>query len=135
MPSASKRRAADIDPNVRVRIERGGAVAAADFIDMMRERFDLIRAMDARLADLDALVMPTTQIVAPTIAEVADPQVFGRRNAALLRNTAMINFFDLCAISLPLVGALPCGLMLVARNGHDHRLLRIAAAAEELFRA
>ena len=47
----------------------------------------------------------------------------------------MINFFDLCAISLPLVGALPCGLMLVARNGHDHRLLRIAAAAEELFRA
>jgi aspartyl-tRNA(Asn)/glutamyl-tRNA(Gln) amidotransferase subunit A len=130
-----KRRAADIDPNVRVRIERGGAVAAADFIDMMRERFDLIRAMDARLADLDALVMPTTQIVAPTIAEVADPQVFGRRNAALLRNTAMINFFDLCAISLPLVGALPCGLMLVARNGHDRRLLRIAAAAEELFRA
>jgi aspartyl-tRNA(Asn)/glutamyl-tRNA(Gln) amidotransferase subunit A len=130
-----KRRAADIDPNVRVRIERGGAVAAADFIDMMRERFDLIRAMDARLADLDALVMPTTQIVAPTIAEVADPQVFGRRNAALLRNTAMINFFDLCAISLPLVGALPCGLMLVARNGDDHRLLRIAAAAEELFRA
>jgi aspartyl-tRNA(Asn)/glutamyl-tRNA(Gln) amidotransferase subunit A len=130
-----QRRAADIDPNVRVRIERGCAVAAADYIDMMRERAGLVRAMDARLADLDALVMPTTQIAAPTIAEVADPQTFGRRNAALLRNTAVINFFDLCAISLPLVGALPCGLMLVARNGHDHRLLRIAAAAEELFLA
>jgi aspartyl-tRNA(Asn)/glutamyl-tRNA(Gln) amidotransferase subunit A len=129
------RRAADIDLNVRVRIERGCAVSASDYIDMLRERAALVQAMDARLADIDALVMPTTQIVAPTIAEVADPQVFGRRNAALLRNTAIINFFDLCAITLPLVGALPCGLMLVGRNGHDHRLLRIAAAAEDLFRA
>jgi aspartyl-tRNA(Asn)/glutamyl-tRNA(Gln) amidotransferase subunit A len=28
---------------------------------------------------------------------------------------------------------LPVGLMLVARNGHDRRLLRIAAAVERLF--
>ena len=84
---------------------------------------------------LDALVMPTTPIVAPTIAEVADPQVFAARNAAVLRNTAIINFFDLCAISLPLEAALPVGLMLVARNGHDRRLLRIAAAAAQLFGA
>jgi aspartyl-tRNA(Asn)/glutamyl-tRNA(Gln) amidotransferase subunit A len=130
-----KRRAADIDPNVRVRIERGCAIPAADYVDMMQERARLVRAMDARLSDLDVLVMPTTQIVAPTIAEVAAPDVFGRRNAALLRNPAIVNFFDLTAISLPLAGALPVGLMLVARNGEDHRLLRIAAAVEDLFRA
>ncbi len=97
-----RRRAADIDPNVRVRIERGCAVSAADYVDMVRERSRLVRAMDARLAALDVLVMPTTSIVAPTIAEVADPKVFAARNAALLRNTAIVNFFDLCAISLPL---------------------------------
>ena len=32
------RRGADIDPNVRVRIERGGVINAADYIDMLRER-------------------------------------------------------------------------------------------------
>ena len=84
------------------RIERGCAVSAADYVDMVRDRARLVRAMDARLAALDVLVMPTTAIVAPTIAEVADPKVFAARNMALLRNTNIINFFDLCAISLPL---------------------------------
>jgi Asp-tRNAAsn/Glu-tRNAGln amidotransferase A subunit and related amidases len=89
--------------------------------------------MDQRLATLDALVMPTSSIVAPTIAEVADPKVYAARNAALLRNTSIGNFFDLCAVSLPLAASLPVGLMLVARNGDDRRLLRIAAAVADLF--
>jgi aspartyl-tRNA(Asn)/glutamyl-tRNA(Gln) amidotransferase subunit A len=127
------RRAADIDPNVRARIERGCATSAADYADMVRQRERLVQAMDARLATLDALLMPTTSIVAPTIAEVADSKTFAARNAAVLRNTAIINFFDLCAISLPLQAKLPIGLMLIARNGHDHRLLRIAAATAQLF--
>jgi aspartyl-tRNA(Asn)/glutamyl-tRNA(Gln) amidotransferase subunit A len=127
------RRAADIDPNVRARIERGCATSPEDYADMVRQRGRLVQAMDARLATLDALLMPTTSIVAPTIVEVADPKIFAARNAAVLRNTAIINFFDLCAISLPLKAALPVGLMLTARNGHDHRLLRIAAATAQLF--
>jgi aspartyl-tRNA(Asn)/glutamyl-tRNA(Gln) amidotransferase subunit A len=45
----------------------------------------------------------------------------------------MVNFFDLCAISLPLTASLPVGLMLVARNGKDHRLLRIADAVARVF--
>jgi aspartyl-tRNA(Asn)/glutamyl-tRNA(Gln) amidotransferase subunit A len=129
------RRPHDIDPNVRLRIERGCAVTAADYVDMVRERGRLVRAMDDWLAGLDVLVMPTTAIVAPTIAEVADEKVFSARNAALLRNTAIANFFDLCAISLPLRAKLPVGFMLIARNGWDRRLLRIAAAAARLFGA
>jgi aspartyl-tRNA(Asn)/glutamyl-tRNA(Gln) amidotransferase subunit A len=133
-----RRRAADIDPNVLARIERGCAVSAADYVDMMRDRARLVQEMDARLVGLDALIMPTTSIVAPTIAEVADTKVFAARNAALLRNTAIVNFFDLCAITLPLAvdrNTLPVGLMLVARNGHDRRLLDIAAAVEQLLGA
>jgi aspartyl-tRNA(Asn)/glutamyl-tRNA(Gln) amidotransferase subunit A len=129
------RRAADIDPNVRVRIERGCAVSKADYAAMLQERSRLVRAMDARLGALDALVMPTASIVAPTIAEVADPKVFAARNAAVIRNTAIVNFFDLCAISLPLPAKLPVGLMLVARNGADRRLLCMAAAVAQLFGA
>jgi aspartyl-tRNA(Asn)/glutamyl-tRNA(Gln) amidotransferase subunit A len=128
--------AADFDPNVRARILRGEKVSAADYVDMVRERAHLVRAMDARLADLDVLVLPTTPIVAPTIAEVASPETFNVRNMLLLRNTSIINFFDLTAISLPLPrNGLPVGLMLVARNGQDHRLFRIAAAVERLFAA
>ena len=127
------RRAGDIDPNVRVRIERGCAVTAADYINMLYARERLVRAMDARLAALDALIMPTTGIVAPTIAEVADPEVFAARNAMLLRNTSIGNFFDLCGISLPQPAPLPVGLMLLSRNGRDHALLRIAAAVESLL--
>jgi aspartyl-tRNA(Asn)/glutamyl-tRNA(Gln) amidotransferase subunit A len=128
-----QRRAADIDPNIRARIERGCAVSAADYINMLYARERLVRAMDHRLAGLDALIMPTTGIVAPTIAEVTEPQVFAARNTMLLRNTSIGNFFDLTGISLPLPAPLPVGLMLLGRNGSDHTLLRIAAAVETLF--
>ncbi len=129
-----KRRGDEIDQLIRARIERGGTIMAADYIEMTQDRLRLIRAMDARMAGLDALILPTTPIVAPKIAEVATLETFGPKNGLLLRNTSMINFFDLCAISLPLPAAgLPVGLMLVARNGQDDRLFRIAAAVERLF--
>jgi aspartyl-tRNA(Asn)/glutamyl-tRNA(Gln) amidotransferase subunit A len=128
-----KRRAADIDPNIRARIERGCAMSAADYIGMLYARERLVLAMDRRLAGLDALIMPTAGIVAPTIAEVADPEIFAARNSMLLRNTSIGNFFDLTGISLPLPAPLPVGLMLLSRNGHDHALLRIAASVEKLF--
>jgi len=128
-------RAADYDPNVLTRILQGRDVSAAEYIAMQRERATLVRAMDARLADLDALILPTTPTVAPTIAEVSTPETFAPKNALGLRNTALINFFDLCAISLPLPGPgeLPVGLMVVGRNGQDRKLFRIAAAIEQLF--
>ncbi len=131
------RRADAIDPNVRARLERARNIGAADYIDMVRQRARLIRAMDARLSDLDVLAMPTTPIVAPTLQEVAPADDFARKNAMLLRNTVIANFFDLCAISIPMPrdGALPTGLMLIAPNGQDHRLFRIAAAVERLFTA
>jgi len=128
-------RGADYDPFVRGRIERGRDIPAADYIALIRERAAMVRAMDARLADLDALVLPTVAIVAPTIAECRDAETALARNQLLLRNTSIANFFDLCAVSLPLPrgDGLPVGLMLVARNGQDRRLLRMAAAVERLF--
>jgi aspartyl-tRNA(Asn)/glutamyl-tRNA(Gln) amidotransferase subunit A len=130
-----KRRGGDVDQNIRARIERGGTVSAADYVDMAHERARLIRAMDARMAGLDALILPTTPIVAPRLDEVATPESFGQKNMLLLRNTSMMNFFDLCAISLPLPRGqgLSAGLMVVARNGQDDHLFRIAAAVERLF--
>ena len=128
-------RAADYDPFVRFRIESGRAVSAAHYAKMLDERNRLVRAMDARMSDFDALVLPTTPIVAPTIVEVSTLEGFNARNRLLLRNTAIANFFDLCAISLPLprAGGLPTGLMLIARRGQDRQLFRIASAVERLI--
>jgi len=126
----------DIDPILALRLERAKSVTAADYQDMLRERARLVKAMDVRLSDLDVLAMPAVPIVAPLLAEVATAEGFARKNAMVLRNTSFGNFFDLTAITLPMPGGgLPCGLMLMARNGHDHRLLRIAAAVERLFNA
>lgn len=128
------RRGGDIDPNVRTRLERARTIGAADYIWMVNERDKLIRMMDEWLADTDVLVMPTCPVVAPTLAEVAAPEEFARRNAMTLRNTSVWNFFDCCAISLPLPrDGLPVGLMLVARNGHDRELFAIATAVEQVF--
>jgi aspartyl-tRNA(Asn)/glutamyl-tRNA(Gln) amidotransferase subunit A len=131
------RRADAIDPNIRARLERARNISAADYIDTVRARARLIERMDARLADLDVLALPTTPVVAPTLDEVAAPDDFARKNAMVLRNTVIANFFDLCAISVPMPGkgGLPTGIMLVARNGLDRRLFRIAAALERLFSA
>jgi aspartyl-tRNA(Asn)/glutamyl-tRNA(Gln) amidotransferase subunit A len=129
------RSGAAVDPVIRARIERGAGMTAAEYIELSRVRQRLVRAMDARLTALDALALPTTAIAAPTMAEVATPEGFGRRNALLLRNTALVNFFDLCAISLPQPprAGLSTGLMLVGRNGCDRRLFSIAAAVERLL--
>ncbi len=129
-----KSRGQDIDPNVRMRIERGSTITPAVYAEMIAERGRLVRAMDERMASLDALVMPTTAICAPNMSEVATAETFSHKNMLLLRNPALVNFFDLCAISLPIPGTvLPVGLMLVARNGHDRKLFSIAAAVEQLF--
>lgn len=127
-------RGADYDPIVRARMLSAAAITPEDHAVMLAERRRLIAAMDARLAGLDALILPTVPILAPSIAEVAGPARFADRNRLLLRNTAIANFFDLCAISLPVRDSdLPCGLMLVARNGQDRRLLEIAAAVEQML--
>jgi aspartyl-tRNA(Asn)/glutamyl-tRNA(Gln) amidotransferase subunit A len=101
---------------------------------MLDTRARLASAMDELLAGFDALVLPTTPIVAPTIAEVSTDETFRRKNRLLLRNTEIANFFDLCAISLPMRGAgLPAGFMLFARRGEDRRLFRIAAGIERML--
>jgi aspartyl-tRNA(Asn)/glutamyl-tRNA(Gln) amidotransferase subunit A len=129
-----KSRGQDIDPNVRMRIERGSTITPAVYAEMIAVRGRLVRAMDERIAGLDALVMPTTAICAPKMPEVATAEAFSHKNMLLLRNPALVNFFDLCAISLPIPSAtLPVGMMLVACNGHDRMLFSIAAAVEQLF--
>jgi aspartyl-tRNA(Asn)/glutamyl-tRNA(Gln) amidotransferase subunit A len=124
----------EMDPFIRARIEMGKAVSPSDYQEMLEARARLAAAMDSLLAGFDALVLPTTPIVAPTMAEISSVEAFRRANRLLLRNTEIANFFDLCAISLPMPGeGLPAGFMLFGRRGADRKLFRIAAAVEKLL--
>jgi aspartyl-tRNA(Asn)/glutamyl-tRNA(Gln) amidotransferase subunit A len=121
-----------IDAKVSVRIEKGKSASAVDYIEIMRARADLIARADARTAPFDAVIMPTTPIVAPKIAEVEKPEDYFRFNPILLRNCALVNFLDRCAASLPIHedGELPVGLQVMGEHGRDRRTLAIALAVE-----
>lgn len=122
----------EYDPNVFFRLEVGGRMSAADYVNA-RWGWDRLAAEANRLSqDLDALVWPTCPIVAPRIEGLEDPKAFGRANSLLLRNARIVNVFDRCAISLPMHerGSLPTGLMLVGETMGDADLLAVAKAVE-----
>lgn len=124
-----------VDPHVSGPLSRALAVPASVYIRTIRRRGELAAAMAERLASIDVLALPTVPIVAPSIATMAsDEALRNKAEGLLLRNTQVANQFDLCAISLPMPGMTPpAGLMLLARNGQDHHLLRIAAEVERLL--
>jgi aspartyl-tRNA(Asn)/glutamyl-tRNA(Gln) amidotransferase subunit A len=120
------------DPNVFARIEVAGAMAAADYLDLLAAREAMIGEANLRCRPFDALLAPTCAVLAPRIDAVSDPAAFARLNQLTLRNPAVVNFLNRCAISLPMAcaGPLPAGLMLIGSTLDDARLLAIAAAAE-----
>ena len=82
------------------------------------------------------MLSPTVPITAPTIASVAPGEErdaeFFRVNALLLRNPAVVNVLDGCAVSIPCPtkGGLPVGLMLWHGAMHDDAVLAVALQAE-----
>ena len=124
------------DPWVRDRFSAGQSQTAEDYIRTVEARAKM-RALVARKTDaFDALILPTVQIVAPTLESLADPAKSAATNLLCLRNTAVGNFLDLPAISIPChgEGALPVGAMLMGRTGGDRRLLSIARGLEGTIR-
>jgi aspartyl-tRNA(Asn)/glutamyl-tRNA(Gln) amidotransferase subunit A len=122
----------EYDPRVRTRIMRGAEQDAADYIDLIERRAAAIPAYDAATSDYDAVIMPTTAIIAPRIDEVAKDDDYTRINLLILRNPMMFNILDCCSISIPMnrTGDVPTGLMVVGRSGTDRRTLAISKALE-----
>jgi aspartyl-tRNA(Asn)/glutamyl-tRNA(Gln) amidotransferase subunit A len=130
-----ERRGQDYDPRIRTRIARGREMTAAEYIRMVNERADFIRRFDAETQAFDALIMPTVPLTAPPMAAFARDEDYFRLNTRLLRNTAIINFLDRCALTVPIEtpGTAPVGLMVVGRHGEDRRLLAIGGGIETLL--
>ena len=124
---------ADYDPRVALRILRGRAMTAFDYIDLLAARADWISRMQMRLDGFDAVLSPTAPMVAAPIASVLnDDTEFFRVNTLLLRNTSVVNMLDGCAITLPCQqpDELPVGLMLWHAALHDDTVLNAALQIE-----
>ena len=128
------------DPRVAHRIQRGAAIKAFEYLDLVKARGDWIARVGQALRGYDAVLSPTVPLVAPPIADVApgaerDGEFF-RVNALMLRNTSVVNMLDGCAISIPCHqdGELPVGLMIWQGPMRDDTVLNIALQAEALLR-
>jgi aspartyl-tRNA(Asn)/glutamyl-tRNA(Gln) amidotransferase subunit A len=116
-----------IDEAVRPRLRPGRDMPARDYLLALREREQAKREFAAALAEVDALLTPTTATAAPAVAEIdqtTTPAVFTRAG----------NLLDLCGIAVPngfTSGGLPTSLQILCRAYDEATALRIGWAYEQ----
>ena len=129
-----ERRYDELDPVVRERMRNGGAVTGPDYFEMTRRWATLRRSARRSLADVDALLVPTTMIPPlPSAALSTDLAEYARRNVQYLRNTAVGNILGLCGLSVPcgFTGqGFPIGLMVYGKPFAERTVLRVGHAYE-----
>jgi aspartyl-tRNA(Asn)/glutamyl-tRNA(Gln) amidotransferase subunit A len=126
-------RLAEYDPWIAKRVLMSKDLSAADYVAFGFLREEFMKSTAVAAAPFDAILMPTTPCVAPTIAEAsASDEDYFRWNFRIMRNTGLVNFLDGCAATLPIHGrgAAPVGLMVCGIAGADRRTLAVAAAIE-----
>jgi len=116
-----------LDPAVRPRIWLGKDLSARDYLLTLRER-EVVKAEFAEaLADVDALLTPTTATPAIPVDKVDQtktPAIF----------TRAFNLLDMCAASVPngfTDAGLPTSLQIACRGYDEATALRIAWAYEQ----
>jgi aspartyl-tRNA(Asn)/glutamyl-tRNA(Gln) amidotransferase subunit A len=126
-------RLAEYDPRVGKRVMLGKEMSGADYVALGELRAAYIREVETLAAPYDAIIMPTSPCVAPTIAEAgASDEAYFRWNLRIMRNNGLINFLDGCAVTLPCHPAdtAPVGLMVCGPAMSDRHILAVAAAVE-----
>ena len=123
-------------PDVRVRLQLGALIAGADYVLAQRMRAKIKDAVRRMFDEIDVLLLPTTPITAPIVAERT---VHWRSDAepvdgALVRLTAPFNLTGVPALSVPYgeVSGLPVGLQLVGRWNDEARVLAVGRLIEAL---
>jgi aspartyl-tRNA(Asn)/glutamyl-tRNA(Gln) amidotransferase subunit A len=115
-----------VDPHVRPRIQLGRSISARDYLLTLAERDERRREFAAALADVDALLTPTTQTAAIPIAEVD-------QSGTAAHFTRAGNYLGLCALALPngfTAAGLPTSLQILCHSGEEATALRIGWAYE-----
>jgi aspartyl-tRNA(Asn)/glutamyl-tRNA(Gln) amidotransferase subunit A len=125
-----------LDPRVRRRMDDGRALEAWEYLHRKARYAELAARAAQVLAGYDAIISPTVPITAPPVAMLSDPDTYARLNLAMLRNTCVVSFLGLCAVTIPAghdAAGLPVGLQLIGAPGHEARLLAVARQIETLL--
>ena len=131
-----KRDGDKIYPPVRLRLEAGLFVSAADYLKAQQARSEFNRAVRQLFETVDLLAGPTEPVTAPRILaqEVQAGEVSIGTTAALTQYTRPYNITGSPAISVPCGfsrDGLPIGLQLAGRAFDEATVLRVAHAYEQ----
>jgi aspartyl-tRNA(Asn)/glutamyl-tRNA(Gln) amidotransferase subunit A len=116
-----------LDPHVRPRIQVGRGMSARDYLLTLAEREERRQAFATALADIDALLTPTTQTAAIPINQID-------QSGTAAHFTRPVNYLGLCALAVPngfTSDGLPTSLQIVCHAGEEAMALRIGWAYEE----
>lgn len=116
-----------LDDAVRARVLGGGRISAQDYLATKRRQLDCKRQMAMAMADIDALLTPSTATAAIRLDEV-DQSVMPSRF------TRFGNFLEMCALSLPngfTAGGLPLSLQICCQGYEEATALRIGYALQQ----
>src|SRR5262249_33363332 len=89
----------ELDPVVAHRMIGGRQLSAPDYFALHRQWAELRRRLATRLADVDALLVPTTPLPSRPLAEVDQTrETYSQYTGRYPRNTAVGNTLNLCGV-------------------------------------
>lgn len=112
---------------VRARVMIGSTISDETYRGALANRINDIREFERATEGIDILLTPTTPVFAPLLSEIDEGQ------APLSRFTRIVNYLNLCAITVPVRRAadeMPLGLQMIAKSGQDRILLAFAQYIE-----
>lgn len=123
----------EYDPRVKMRIERGRDISAAEYRDLTAKRRVICDLACDAFKGYDAVLLPTTPRIAPRIGDLTtSDEAYFDANAAMLRNPGVFNFLDGAALSIPChrPGSPPVGLMIAGPSLSDKKILSVGKTLE-----
>jgi aspartyl-tRNA(Asn)/glutamyl-tRNA(Gln) amidotransferase subunit A len=126
----------EYDPRVAKRVGFGKDIAGWELVELGLMRQAYMEEIGRLAAPFDAVLMPTSPCVAPTIAEAsATDDAYFKWNGRILRNTGLVNFLDGCAATVPCQapGGAPVGLMVCGVAMADRHVLATSRAIEAVL--
>ena len=119
---------------VRPALQNGATVTAMDYFDARRQREQVITGINDCLRSVDALIMPTTPVIAPLrgSTEVELESGTAQHRPAFLHLSIPYSFTGIPAISLPyaMVQGMPVSVQLASTPHAEIRVLNIGHALE-----